>query len=170
MYSIRLTSSAEKQLDVLTTSLFRRIDAKILTLAGEPRPSGCKKLRGRIGTWRIRIGNYRVLYEVDDSKKQVTILACSQEKKLTDNPLKLDPRMAELHRFDQSRRSSVRFSFARIAFQVREQKPATGAQRFDDRRRRVFGRSGVEGRLWIVLDPELYRLRNVFAAFEANQR
>jgi mRNA interferase RelE/StbE len=80
VYSIRLTSSAEKQLDVLATSLFRRIDAKILTLASDPRPSGCKKLRGRIGTWRIRIGNYRVLYEVNDSKKQVTILGVLPRK------------------------------------------------------------------------------------------
>ncbi|MFY9609555.1 MAG: type II toxin-antitoxin system RelE/ParE family toxin [Blastocatellia bacterium] len=64
----------------MAATLFRRIDAKILTLANDPRPSGCKKLKGPIGTWRIRVGNYRVLYEVDDLKKQVTVLGVLPRK------------------------------------------------------------------------------------------
>jgi mRNA interferase RelE/StbE len=45
----------------------------IASLAENPRPSGCKKLVGREG-WRIRIGNYRVIFEIDDVKREVTVM------------------------------------------------------------------------------------------------
>ena len=45
-----------------STTLFKRVDGKILALADDPRPHGCKKLRGHNDLWRIRIGDYRVVY------------------------------------------------------------------------------------------------------------
>lgn len=42
-------------------------------LANQPRPAGRHKLRGRDG-WRIRVGNYRVIYEIDDQQSMVTVL------------------------------------------------------------------------------------------------
>lgn len=56
-YSIELKPSAEKELDALDHTLFRRIDAKILALAENPRPKGCQKLKGYKDHWRIRVGD-----------------------------------------------------------------------------------------------------------------
>jgi mRNA interferase RelE/StbE len=72
-YSIEIKRSAQKELDALDDALFERIDAKILALAANPRSAGCKKLKGYKDHWRIRIGDYRVIYILDDSAKTVTI-------------------------------------------------------------------------------------------------
>jgi mRNA interferase RelE/StbE len=72
-YSIEIKPSAQKELDGLDDKLFARIDGKILTLAGSPRPAGCKKLKGYKDHWRIRIADYRVIYIIDDAAKTVTV-------------------------------------------------------------------------------------------------
>ena len=51
-YSLEIKQSAQKELDVLDDALFARIDRKILALADNPGPSGCKKLRGYRDHWR----------------------------------------------------------------------------------------------------------------------
>jgi mRNA interferase RelE/StbE len=48
-------------MDLLSDSLFARVDKRILRLADDPRPQGCRKLRGQKDIWRIRIGDYRVI-------------------------------------------------------------------------------------------------------------
>lgn len=73
-YSLRLSSSAEKELDALDDPFFSRVDAKILALEKSPRPSGAKKLKGLQDTWRIRVGDYRVIYTVDDADHVVTVV------------------------------------------------------------------------------------------------
>jgi mRNA interferase RelE/StbE len=60
-------------MDVLEPFLFRRIDAKILALRNNPRSSGYVKLRGFKDHCRIRIGQYRVIYIIDDNRKDVII-------------------------------------------------------------------------------------------------
>jgi mRNA interferase RelE/StbE len=55
-FSVVIKSSAQKELDALGDAIFRRIDRKILELAENPRPAGCKKLKGYKDQWRIRIG------------------------------------------------------------------------------------------------------------------
>ena len=60
-------------MDALNDRLFTRIDRKILALADNPRPAGCKKLRGYKDQWRIRVGDWRVLYIVDDEAKVVSV-------------------------------------------------------------------------------------------------
>ena len=67
-YSLEIKSSAQKELDALDDALFSRIDRKILALTENPRPPACKKLRGYKDQWRIRVGDWRVLYVVDDAK------------------------------------------------------------------------------------------------------
>jgi mRNA interferase RelE/StbE len=52
-YSVVIKSSAQKELDALDDAVFRRIDRKILALAEDPRPAGCKKLKGYKDQWRI---------------------------------------------------------------------------------------------------------------------
>jgi mRNA interferase RelE/StbE len=55
-------------LDALDETLFIRIDRKILALADNPRPAGCKKLKGYKDQWRIRVGDWRVLYMIDEAR------------------------------------------------------------------------------------------------------
>lgn len=72
-YSVEIKPSAQKELDALDDPLFARIDRKILALSGNPRPTGCKKLRGYRDLWRIRAGDRRVVYIIDDDAKIVTV-------------------------------------------------------------------------------------------------
>ncbi|RME68588.1 MAG: type II toxin-antitoxin system RelE/ParE family toxin [Nitrospirae bacterium] len=57
----------------------QEIKEKIFSLAHNPRPKGCMKLVNRDG-WRIRVGNYRVIYEVDDTEATVTIIHIGHRK------------------------------------------------------------------------------------------
>jgi mRNA interferase RelE/StbE len=72
-YSLEIKHSAQKELNALDDALFNRIDRKILALADHPRPAGCKKLKGYKDQWRVRVGDWRVLYIVDDAAIAVTI-------------------------------------------------------------------------------------------------
>ncbi|HWM06064.1 MAG TPA: type II toxin-antitoxin system RelE/ParE family toxin [Actinophytocola sp.] len=66
-YTIEFRRSAEKQLGKLEGQIRARILRTIVTLADDPRPPGVKALTGEIGLWRIRIGDYRVVYEINDT-------------------------------------------------------------------------------------------------------
>jgi mRNA interferase RelE/StbE len=79
-YSLEIKPSAGKELDALSDALFARIDRKIVTLADNPRPAGCKKLRGYKDQWRIRVGDYRILYTIDDGEKRVAITRAAHRK------------------------------------------------------------------------------------------
>jgi mRNA interferase RelE/StbE len=61
-YSLEIKHSAQRELDALDDAVFKRIDRKILGLADNPRPPGCKKLRGYKDQWRVRVGDWRVVY------------------------------------------------------------------------------------------------------------
>ena len=74
MYEVYLERSAENDLKRLPTSPFDRIVHQIKTLAENPRPSGCRKITGSKNDWRIRIGDYRILYEVNDRAKAVRVM------------------------------------------------------------------------------------------------
>lgn len=51
-----------------------------MTLSNDPRPSGVKKLRGYDSTYRVRVGNYRIIYEVNDRTQQISILWIADRK------------------------------------------------------------------------------------------
>jgi mRNA interferase RelE/StbE len=72
-YTVLILPSAQKQLHKLPNGIASRIEDKLLELEHDPRPSGCKKLRGR-DAWRIRIGDYRAIYEIHDGKLIVTVI------------------------------------------------------------------------------------------------
>ena len=74
MYEILLEHRAEKDLRRLTAEIFRRVIAAIEALADDPRPEGCRKLIGSDNYWRIRVGDYRVLYEIDDENQVVRVM------------------------------------------------------------------------------------------------
>ncbi len=79
-YSVEIKQSAQRELDVLDDSLFVRIDQKILMLSDNPRPSGCRKLRGHKDLWRIRVGDWRVVYVVDDYSKVVVVVRIAHRR------------------------------------------------------------------------------------------
>jgi mRNA interferase RelE/StbE len=72
-YDVALTSSAEKELKNLSGQLTARIVPRLENLASNPRPPGCKKLVGGDDEWRIRVGDYRVVYTIDDAKLLVEV-------------------------------------------------------------------------------------------------
>ena len=72
-HSVLIARSAQKALAQLPAGVYERMRDALLQLADVPRPSGCTKLRNREG-WRIRIGDYRAIYEVDDALRLITIL------------------------------------------------------------------------------------------------
>lgn len=80
-YAITFARSARKELEALDAAIVNRIFPKIEALAKEPRPAGCRKLRGERSLWRIRIGDYRVVYAIYDDKRVVDIVAVRHRSK-----------------------------------------------------------------------------------------
>ena len=81
-YSLDIKQSAQKELDALDDALFSRIDRKILALAETPRPAGCKRLKGYRDKWRVRVGDWRVLYIIDDAAKLVSITRIAHRREV----------------------------------------------------------------------------------------
>jgi mRNA interferase RelE/StbE len=79
-YSVRFVRSARKELEQLPDAALQRIFTRIEALAENPRPPGCKKLRGATDLWRIRVGNYRIVYQVEDAVLLVEIRAVGDRK------------------------------------------------------------------------------------------
>ena len=61
-----------------------RLVPRLEQLATEPRPPGCKKLRGGDKEWRIRIGDYRVVYEIDDDARAVDVTRIAHRSEVYD--------------------------------------------------------------------------------------
>jgi mRNA interferase RelE/StbE len=74
-YGITFARSAEKELAALPITVVLRVRAAIDALVLNPRPSGCKKLRNARNRWRVRVGDYRVVYTVDDKQHLVDVEA-----------------------------------------------------------------------------------------------
>lgn len=79
MYKIGISNNAIKEIQKLDKLVYLRVSNKILTLENNPRPFGCLNLNGMEG-YRIKIGDYRVLYTIDDEKKEVIIYRVSHRK------------------------------------------------------------------------------------------
>ena len=73
MYRVFLERAAEKDLNRLSSEIHDRIITAIRGLASNPRPSGCRKLSGSKHDWRIRVGDYRVVYEIADEIRIVRV-------------------------------------------------------------------------------------------------
>ena len=73
-YRVHIKRSAAKELETVAQKADRqRLVTRIEMLAGQPRPSGCEKLAGYDDRYRVRQGDYRVVYAVDDAQRTVTI-------------------------------------------------------------------------------------------------
>jgi mRNA interferase RelE/StbE len=74
MYQVLITRSAEKQLKKLPPQVQRKIAAVIMSFAIEPRPYGSKKLTGTVSTYRVRVGDFRILYDIHEREVVVSVL------------------------------------------------------------------------------------------------
>jgi mRNA interferase RelE/StbE len=72
-YEISILRRAQKELADVSNPDYQRIRDAILALSENPRPANCKKLVGREG-WRIKVGSYRVIYEINDANEEITVL------------------------------------------------------------------------------------------------
>ena len=79
-YSIIFAQSAEKELLRLPRSVSDKIFQKVELLANNPRPSGCKKIVGSLNSFRIRVGDYRVVYSVFDDTLTIDIIKIGHRK------------------------------------------------------------------------------------------
>ena len=73
MYRVLLERGAEKDLARLSSEIHDRVIVAIQRLARNPRPPGCRKLTGAGNDWRIRVGEYRVIYEIADEIRIVRV-------------------------------------------------------------------------------------------------
>jgi mRNA interferase RelE/StbE len=80
-YTVLILPSAEKLLNKLPNAIATRIEDKMMELEQDPRPPGCKKLSGRYA-WRIRIGDYRVIYEINDGQLLVTVITIGHRREV----------------------------------------------------------------------------------------
>jgi mRNA interferase RelE/StbE len=84
VYRVTFAASAKRELIALSANAIERIQPKIRELANDPRPPGCKKLRGARNLWRIRIGDYRVVYTVNDTAKTVDVTRIAHRREVYD--------------------------------------------------------------------------------------
>lgn len=82
LYDVKLMPQAQKDLDGFSGKLLLRFEGIILGLYDETRPHNSKKLSGGGSRWRIRVGDYRVLYEIDDSHKIVKVYRIAHRKEV----------------------------------------------------------------------------------------
>jgi addiction module toxin, RelE/StbE family len=80
VHEVRIGRSAIKDLEALPDQIINRVAAKIDALAQSPRPAGCKQLRGADDLWRIRVGDYRLIYAINDESLTVEIRVIRHRK------------------------------------------------------------------------------------------
>ena len=83
-YQLIIKPSAVKEIDRLPTNVAARVVGKIKALARTPRPVGVKKLEGEPARWRVRAGDWRVIYAIDDGERVVDILYVRHRSKAYD--------------------------------------------------------------------------------------
>jgi mRNA interferase RelE/StbE len=74
VYEVLLERRAQRDLRGLPEAVADRAVGQIRLLGSNPRPAGCRKLAGSKNDWRIRIGDYRIIYEIDDARRQVRVM------------------------------------------------------------------------------------------------
>ncbi len=81
-YHIITPKSVQKQILALPASIILRIDEAILDLAENPRPDGVTKLKGSDRTYRLRVGDYRVVYDIYDQDLVVALIRCQHRREV----------------------------------------------------------------------------------------
>lgn len=73
-YQVFVKPAAQRQLKKLTLAVQKDLIALIESLSDEPRPSGCKKLKQRQNQYRVRLGDYRIIYSIEDMSLIVRVI------------------------------------------------------------------------------------------------
>jgi mRNA interferase RelE/StbE len=81
-YTVQVLPSAQRQLAKLDPPIRKRIAAAIDSLADDPRPAGAKKLQGGETTWRVRVGDYRILYDIHDRQALVLVIEVGHRREI----------------------------------------------------------------------------------------
>ncbi|WP_414528501.1 type II toxin-antitoxin system RelE family toxin [Nodularia chucula] len=81
-YKVEILRGALKQLKKIPSELQERIKIKIDDLATEPRPNGVKKLKGKENAYRIRVGDYHVIYDIFDDLLVVSVVELGHRKNI----------------------------------------------------------------------------------------
>lgn len=84
MYQVVVSKVAEKQLDKIPNNYYKLIVKRLQELKYDPRPSGCKKLIGYDGIYRVRVGNYRIIYTIEDNILVVEIIKIGTRQSIYD--------------------------------------------------------------------------------------
>jgi mRNA interferase RelE/StbE len=84
MYQVVINKKAQKEIDALPSYIKGNVDEHILALGENPRPSGCIKLKGEDNLYRIRIGDYRVVYAIEDEICIVDVVKVAHRKEVYD--------------------------------------------------------------------------------------
>ena len=74
MSEVSITSRAERELKRLDRPVKNRIITSLSALAADPRPLGCLKVRSEEGVWRIRVGDWRIGYQIDDDASKIVVV------------------------------------------------------------------------------------------------
>ena len=78
-YSVIVQRRAQKRIARFPEDIQNRIEESLQALSDEPRPPGSRKLQGREG-WRLRVGDYRAIYEIDDTARKVLVVAVGHRR------------------------------------------------------------------------------------------
>jgi mRNA interferase RelE/StbE len=81
-YAVEVKPPARKELEALPDKVLSRVVRKLESLSHTPRPAGCKKLKGYKDQWRVRVGDWRVVYIVDDSAKLVSVTRIAHRREV----------------------------------------------------------------------------------------
>lgn len=82
MYRVEFTAKAAREVRKLPRPIKKRVVEAAEALAAEPRPHGSRKLVGEENAWRIRVGNYRVIYEVLDDLLLITVVRAGHRREV----------------------------------------------------------------------------------------
>jgi mRNA interferase RelE/StbE len=81
-YEVFLSKAARKELAALPVFIYDKIIEDISYLSSVPRPAACKKLKGYKNSYRIRVGDYRIIYEIEDKVLRILIVAVGNRKNI----------------------------------------------------------------------------------------
>jgi mRNA interferase RelE/StbE len=79
-YKITFHPAALRALKKLPLKVVHQMNPHLVDLSKEPRPPGCKKLKGNSGFWRVRVGDYRIVYQIDDGQLIILVIAIGHRK------------------------------------------------------------------------------------------
>jgi mRNA interferase RelE/StbE len=81
-YTVELKPPAQKELEALSNDMLARVIRRLDSLGDVPRPPGCKKLKGYEDQWRIRVGDWRVVYIIDDAARLVSVTRIAHRREV----------------------------------------------------------------------------------------